>query len=142
MRKEELWKEKEQERLRKESERMMKEYKEMETKAINDILKDWKGWVTKINYSKEWQKYVLSLNTEDWVLNFLSEDLDRHNKIHNKYCHGWTCLGWWRIKIDDKNKTIDLYDYSRGYDTVSSIFHEAMKKLILVTYPGYEVNIW
>jgi len=131
----------EEERLTAKRNEMIKENLRIQEAAIKNSLENKKEWDCVINYTREWQKYVLSLNIENSTLYFLTEDLPYHANIHGKYCDKWTCLGWWRIKIDKEKKAINLYDYSQWYGSIDSKFHGAMKKIIEKNYPWYEIII-
>jgi hypothetical protein len=71
----------------------------------------------------------------------LSEYLDYHANIHDKYCKNGYCLWGWIIKIDDGQKTIWLGGASQVFWTVPSKFRPAVEKLLQEAYPWYIINV-
>ena len=82
------------------------------------------------NFTKQEQKYILSIDYEKWCLKFITENLEYHRYIHHKYVRddGKT-VWWWRIKMNEKEKTITLFDRSEDYGCVKGDYKKAMKKM-------------
>lgn len=116
-------------------EKLAKEKMELENEVLDNLDKQ----IVNVNYTKEDQKYILSIDTEKRLLQFLSEDLDYHANIHVKYCKNWYCVWGWRIIISDEDKKIYLHDYSRSYWSVEWRFVEVMIKMLEKQYPWYKI---
>lgn len=112
----------------------------LEEDSIKNII-EWKKGKTIVNYTTPWQKYVLSLKSDDSELYFLSENLTYHSNIHGKYCENGSCLWGGRIDINDIEKKVHLYWTSQGYGSIDPKFYQAIKTLLLNSYPGYNIVI-
>lgn len=112
----------------------------LEEASINNVV-EWTKGKTIVNYTTRWQKYVLSIKPDDSELYFLSENLTYHSNIHGKYCENGSCLWGGRIAIDDTEKKVHLYWTSEGYWSIDTKFHQAIKTLLLKSYPGYDIVI-
>ena len=112
----------------------------LEEDSINNVV-EWTKGKTIVNYTTRWQKYVLSIKPDDSELYFLSENLTYHSNIHGKYCENGSCLWGGRIAIDDTEKKVHLYWTSEGYWSIDTKFYQAIKTLLLKSYPGYNIVI-
>ena len=100
-------------------------------------------WDVIFNYKRKWQKYVLVIDIEKHNLQFLSEDLNYHFNIYEKYMKDKNsrCLWWGCVKMDDENKIITLYWGSVGYGSVPERFKESMKKMLEKKFPDYKIVV-
>lgn len=113
--------------------------KEEEEKFIKSVKENREKWEVIFNFTKQEQKFVLSVDREKWCLRFLTEDLPYHSNIHSKYVKDGRCVWWWRIQINEQLKTIMLHWYSESYWSVPDEYKDAMKKMLEKQYPGYEI---
>ncbi len=125
----------EDERLKKIAKEKQEERVQIETDAIRNV----QNWISIIDYRHKDQKFVLSLDQNNKRLMFLSAPLDFHANIHYKYCKDWYCLGWWRMEVNQDNKTIMLYWSSESYGTIDNKFIAPMKEILLRDYPWYKI---
>ena len=92
-----------------------------------------------VNYSKERQKYILAVDSNDKKLIFITDNLPHHINIKHKYVPNWLCLWWWCVTIYDKNNYILLYWKSKVYGEIHWKEKEAMIKMLENMYPNYRV---
>lgn len=116
------------------------QYEEAE-KLKNDVIEHWEKWEVILDYSSPEQKFVLSVDTEKRVLEFLSENLPFHATIHSKYVKNGYCVGGGRIKMDENSKILYLYGYSESYGRVPGEYQSAMIKMLEKQYPAYRITL-
>lgn len=106
---------------------------------IKYAVENWNGGDVIVNYSKERQKYILAVDSNDKKLIFITDNLPHHINIKHKYVPNWLCLWWWCVTIDDKNNYILLYWKSKVYGEIHWKEKEAMIKMLENMYPNYRV---
>lgn len=106
---------------------------------IKYAVENWNGGDVIVNYSKEGQKYILVVDSNDKRLIFVTDNLPHHINIKHKYVPNWLCLWWWCVTIDDKNNYILLYWKSKAYGKIHWEVKEAMIKMLKENYPNYKI---
>lgn len=114
-------------------------YSLWDKEIIDFALENWNKGDVIVNYSKEGQKYILAVEPCDKKLMFITDNLPHHINIKHKYVPDWLCLWWWRITIDDKNKTISLYWKSKVYGEIHWKAKGAIIKMLEENYPNYKI---
>jgi hypothetical protein len=107
-----------------------------------EVRNNWEKWDVVFDFTKEGQKFVLSVDREKRCLRFLTENLVFHTWIHKKYIKDGFCVWGWRVDMDEKNKTIRLYWSSFDYWFVPNEYREAMIKMLGKKFPDYQIIFW
>ena len=100
---------------------------------------NWEKGGVEFNFTKQEQKFVLSVDREKRCLKFLTENLGFHVQIHKKYVKDGFCVWGWRVEMNEKDKTIYLYWASIDYWSVPNEYREAMKKMLEKIFPDYKI---
>jgi hypothetical protein len=113
-----------------------------EKNIIQEVINRWEKLEVIIHFTRKWQKYIFSIDYEKWCLRFMTEDLEYHSDIHDKYVwdDGKT-VWWWRIIMDEKKGIIYLYDSSWDYGRVRGNYERAMQKMLERYFPDYTIVI-
>lgn len=134
-----LWKD---ERLRKaDEERKLREKKERESQAT-EMMKDVLASKIScdINYTQD-QKYILVRDKQDW-LKLASKNLEWHRDIvADIHANNKDVVWWWRISIDEEQKTVKIYGRSWDFGKVESEYNEILKIIVKTQYSDYEIII-
>lgn len=113
--------------------------KEEEEKFIKSVKENREKWEVIFDFSKQEQKFVLSVDREKWCLRFLTENLPYHSNIHSKYVKDGRCVWGWRVMMNEEKKIIHLYWASESYWCVSGDYLESMKKMLEKKFPDYKI---
>lgn len=119
----------------------IKRLKEEEERFIKSVKENREKWEVVFDFTKQEQKFVLSVDREKWCLRFLTENLPYHSNIHSKYVKDGRCVWWWRVMMNEEKKIIHLYWASESYWCVSGDYAESMKKMLEKNFPNYKILI-
>ncbi|MDR2541449.1 MAG: hypothetical protein LBD11_06970 [Candidatus Peribacteria bacterium] len=126
-------------RIASEQSKIRREKEKKEKAEFNTALKEnWEQGTVNLDYTKNNQKFVVSVDPDKKAVVFSSKFLPFHADIHHTYVKNGYCLGGGRMYIDE-HKNIRLYSSSESYGSVPEEFQSTVEKILKKQYP--EANI-